>query len=325
MTVKWAKRSIQDLLLLAGITVGGFGLLTFSKPVSAATVHALELCINALLPSLFPFLVLSSFLISSGALTPVTSILGRTMHRLFRLPGCCSAAILLGIIGGYPVGARTVSQLYRSQICNKKDAEKVLLFCNNAGPPFFIGVIGANLLNDAALGCRLYFIHLFSAMIIGLAVSVKSRRKATEAINVVVQDPRSPLLPAVLQAVTGSIPVFLNICAFVLLFAVLLCLLQQSGLLLLFSAQLPGEPLLWNGIISGILELTSGADILAGSTLPLQIQLPLLSFLCGWGSLSVQMQTVSILHEADLPAKRYLLAKAIHGGLAAILTVFLCR
>lgn len=325
MTVKWKKAPLGELLVLLGLFLYGIGLLVFTRSVSGAVAHALELCTDILLPSLFPFLVLSSFLVSSAALMPLLSLLERPMHRLFCLPGCCSAAILLGAIGGYPIGARTVSELYTHRLCSKKDAERTLLFCNNAGPAFLIGVIGTKLLNDSAIGCLLYLIHVFSALLIGFLLKIKHCGPDNTPAKVSAKADYTPLLPAFLQAVTGSFQIYLNICAFVLLFSVILCLLQQSGLLHLFLHTIPGDAALWNGLICGTLELTSGADILTHSTHPRQLLLPALSFLCGWGGLSVQMQTIILLHDANLPVKRYLFSKIVQGILCALLTIPFCR
>ena len=325
MTVKWKKPPVHDFIILSCLAVCGTGLLLCSRPVSAAVTHALGLCTDVLLPSLFPFLVLSSFLVSSGALIPVSNLMAGIMQRVFGLPGCCGTAILLGAIGGYPVGARTVCELYSSCLCSKQDAEKTLFFCNNAGPSFLIGVLGANMLHDGKIGLRLYLIHILSALLIGLLVCKKTFHTSAAGTGTSRQHIKTPVLPVFLQAVTGSFHVFLNICAFVLLFAVLLCLLEQSGLLLLLSQHLPGDAALWNGLVFGVLELTSGSDLLVKGSVSPQIMLSALSFLCGWGGLSVQMQTICLLHDTRLPAKRYLVAKAAHGVLAAILTFLFCR
>ena len=322
--MKWRKLPVQDFLLLSLLAVCGAGLLVYSRPVSGAVTHAMQLCTGVLLPSLFPFLVLSTFLISTGIITVVTRLFDRPMYCLFGLPGCSSTAFFLGAIGGYPVGARTVSELYRQGLYSRKEAEQTLLFCNNIGPAFLIGVIGSTLLNDGFLGLKLYLIHLFSALLIGFLSRKKPCNPDCLQETMVLKRSNSPVLPAFLQAVTKSFEVFLNICAFVLLFAVLTCLLQQSGLIPFMTNYLPGEAILWEGMLFGTLEITSGVDLLVKSSASRHIVLPALSFLCAWGGLSVQMQTISLLQDANLPAKRYLIAKLVQGFFAAILTVVLC-
>lgn len=311
------KRALIDGSLLLLLTVCGVGLLLWSEEVSAVMTQTVGLCIRILLPSLFPFFVLSSLLISSGIVQRMAPRLEILTLPLFGLPGSCAAAVLLGAVGGYPVGAKTVSALYRQGACRKEDALQALRFCNNGGPAFLIGAVGAGLLGDKQLGILLYGLHLISALLIGMIFH--DNHNAVKSFDLTEKKAvKTPLTAGFLQAVTGSFSSFLNVCSFVLLFAVVLCLLGQLPLLSWLDP-------LSHGLLCGALELTSGTAALASSDLSKRILLPSLSFLCGWGGLSVQLQTVSFLQEAGLPCRDYLRFKLLHGGLAALLTLLLCR
>ena len=84
------------------------------------------------------------------------------MYPLFRVNGSCSAAFALGIIGGYPVGAKTAISLYEKQYCTKAEAERMLSFCNNSGPAFILGVVGAGVFSSGTIGMMLYCMHAVS-------------------------------------------------------------------------------------------------------------------------------------------------------------------
>ncbi len=303
-----ALREKMSLVLLVGL---GGGLLLYARPVSAAVSESLGLCVTVLLPTLFPFFVLSSLLTQSCAFKGW----GRLMEGLFGLPGAMAPALLLGAFGGYPVGARTVAQLYSQGRCSKEQAVKALKLCNNAGPAFVISAVGVGMLGDGRLGLRLWLIHLASALLIGLIFKGKSND-----VKLYSYTSNSTCSPggtaAFLQAVTGSLGAFLNVCAFVLIFAVLLCLVAQLPLLSSLSAP-------WDGMLYGMLELTGGAARLAAAALPRRVLLPALSFLCGWGGLSVQCQTIDLLHRAGLPCRSYLKAKLLQGLLSAALSLLI--
>lgn len=317
MPVFFRKRALADGILLLLLAVCGTGLLFCSEAVSAAVAQTVDLCVGILLPSLFPFFVLSSFLTSTGILQRTAPHLDGLTHRLFGLPGSCSAAILLGAIGGYPVGARTVSELYSKGVCTKKDALQTLRFCNNAGPAFLVGSLGAGILGNKQLGILLYALHLICALLIGLLF--RDSKGCVKSYSITDNFCKKTSLPVCfLQAVTGSFTSFLNVCAFVLLFSVIICLLGRLAI----AAQL--SPVC-NGLLYGMLELTSGTQTLASAALPKRILLPALSFLCGWGGFSVQLQAISFLQEANLPFREYLCFKLLHGLLAALLTLVLCR
>ncbi|MBR5537368.1 MAG: sporulation protein [Clostridia bacterium] len=293
----------------------GGGLLLCGRQVSAAVAQSLDLCTGVLLPSLFPFFVVSSLLCGGPARR--APWLGRLTERLFGLPGSLAPAFFLGAVGGYPVGARTVCQLYETGACGKEQAVAALRFCCNAGPAFLVSALGGGLLGDGTAGLRLWAAHLLSAVLIGLFYCSKSA--TVKDNNITVFSCRKPGgTERFLQAVTGAAATFLNVCAFVLFFAVVTCLLEQLPVL----NALPPLP---RGLLYGVLELTGGAAKLAGAGLPRAVLLPTLSFLCGWGGLSVQCQTVDLLRRSGLPCRGYLRAKLLHGAVAALLTLLISR
>ena len=103
-------------------------------------LKALTLCAGTVIPSLFPFMTVTALLVRLGFgqwLAPHTAGL---MAPLFRLPGCASSALLLGLVGGYPIGARTAAELYASGALTCAEAERLLTFCNTSNPVFLISV-----------------------------------------------------------------------------------------------------------------------------------------------------------------------------------------
>lgn len=322
MPVNYKKQRLQDAFVLCGFLLCGAGLLCYSKAVSAAMTQALALCVQVLLPSLFPFFVLSSMFISTGVIQRLSTRLEKPFQWLFGLPGSFGAALLLGAAGGYPVGAKTIATLYQQGQCSKRDAEKALRFCNNAGPAFLISAVGASLLQDPHAGLNLYAVHVLSALIIGFIY-----RKNTDHVkyHCITADHmrNTATISLFLRAVTDAFSSFLNVSAFVLIFSVISTMLQQLPLIDSLHC-LPGGGILWYGLLAGFLELTSGVACLTQGGLPPSILLPALSFLCGWGGCSVQFQTISLLHDAGLSCRQYLKSKLLQGILAALITGMIC-
>ena len=322
MPVNYKKQRLQDAFILCGFLLCGAGLLCYSKAVSAAMTQALALCVQVLLPSLFPFFVLSSMFISTGVIQRLSTRLEKPFQWLFGLPGSFGAALLLGAAGGYPVGAKTIATLYQQGQCSKRDAEKALRFCNNAGPAFLISAVGASLLQDPHAGLNLYAVHVLSALIIGFIY-----RKNTDHVKyngITANHMRNTAtISLFLRAVTDAFSSFLNVSAFVLIFSVISTMLQQLPLIDSLHC-LPGGGILWYGLLAGFLELTSGVACLTQGVLPPSSLLPALSFLCGWGGCSVQFQTISLLHDAGLSCRQYLKSKLLQGILAALITGMIC-
>lgn len=95
----------------AGLLCIGGLLFAFPEESLEAAREGITLCLDVLIPSLFPFFVLSSLLIETGVAGFCARPLSRWMYPLFGVGGAGAAALVLGLIGGYPAGARTIAQL----------------------------------------------------------------------------------------------------------------------------------------------------------------------------------------------------------------------
>ena len=105
MRIRWR---ILACLCLGGLLVW---FLADAGAVRAVMQEGLSLCVRSVIPSLFPFMVVTSVLLSLGFGELAAPWLAGLMEPLFRVPGAGSAALLLGLIGGYPIGAQTAAQL----------------------------------------------------------------------------------------------------------------------------------------------------------------------------------------------------------------------
>jgi len=129
----------------------GAALLLFPDVSAAAAREGVALCLQTVLPSLFPFFVLSSLLVQSDVPRLLSRAMAGVMYPLFGVSGAGASALILGLLGGYPVGARTVAELYGRGEIAREEAEQLLAFCNNSGPGFFLGVCGTAVLRNGAV------------------------------------------------------------------------------------------------------------------------------------------------------------------------------
>ena len=135
------KRQYRELLLALGLLCAALALVLWPGEAMGAMRDGLKLCGNVIVPSLFPFFVLSSLVVELGMSRYLGRLFQPVMAPLFRVNGACASALALGFVGGYPVGARTAISLYQSGQCSKTEAERLLAFCNNSGPAFIFGVL----------------------------------------------------------------------------------------------------------------------------------------------------------------------------------------
>lgn len=315
----------------------GAVLLFFPDVSAAATREGVALCLQTVLPSLFPFFVLSSLLVQSDVPRLLSRAMAGVMYPLFGVSGAGASALILGLLGGYPVGARTVAELYGRGEIAREEAEQLLAFCNNSGPGFLLGVVGIGVFGSASAGMRLYMVHIAAALLVGFLFRFYggSDPLCTHGTKPAASPDVPPLAQLFTEAVTGSFLAVLNICAFVLFFMIALRLLSLTGLLHLLAAALEAalSPFgmtehLSTAFFAGLLELSTGAACMQGAPLTPGTA-ALAAFLLGWGGLSVHCQSLLFVLETDLSCKPYFVGKFLQGLFSAVLafalfTVFPC-
>ena len=122
----------------------------------------------------------------------------------------------------------------------------------------------------------------------------------------------------VTESVGQSATATLSICAYVILFNVMIQLLDSCGALDFCEALLSFShcPAAWQkGLLAGILELSNGISALTNTPSAL---IPT-AFLLSWGGLSVHCQTLSLLQGCDLNFHSYLLGKLLQACISAAL------
>ena len=319
------KKEWRDLLLGCALLLAGAGLVAAPEASISGAKDGLTLCFNVIVPSLFPFFVLSSLVVDLGLAAYLGRAMEGCMRPLFRVSGRCSAALVLGFVGGYPVGARTALQLYEQGQCTKEEAERLLAFCNNSGPAFILGVVGAGVFSDRRLGLLLYLTHAAASVLVGLVFRFHGGPSKGRAPL-----PRTPIetvrLTAAFPAAVGkALASTLSICAFVVFFSVMLRLLSAFGLLSAAARAFAGFGLeeAWaRRLITGLLEVSSGVSSLSGSGTG---GVSMAAFMLGWAGLSVHCQVLSFLGDSGLSPRTYLAGKLLHGLTAAALTWALTR
>ncbi len=322
------QKKVRDALAASALLIATAALVISPGEAINGAKDGLALCFNVIVPSLFPFFVLSSLVVDLGLAAYLGRAMEGLMRPLFRVSGSCAAAVALGFIGGYPVGARTALQLYQQGLCSKTEAERLLAFCNNSGPAFILGVVGAGVFGDSRVGLLLYLTHALASLLVGLLFRFYGGWERRRACAPRPKPIQTVTLPAAFTgAVSRALQSTLNICAFVVFFAVVLRLLSAYGALsgaaaLLSLAGFEGE---WaRRLVAGLLELSSGVASLQGGA-GLAGRVSMAAFMLGWAGLSVHCQVLSFLVDSGLSARVYLAGKLCHGLIAAALTWGLTR
>lgn len=275
----------------------------------------LSLAAGRALPALVPFFLASGLLVRTGFAETFGRLLARPLAHLYRLPPAAASAVLLGLTGGYPVGAATAAALLGQGALSREEAARVNLFCNCASPGFCIGLVGLGVFGSARTGAVLYGIHALSALLAGLLTARGGSPQPLPPNGMPpARAPRESFAAAFCAAVQQAAATALTVTAFLTVFSILLRLLAPVL-----------APIPYGQALAGVIELTNGLDRLTALPLSRGGLVTLASFLLGFGGLAVHFQVRALAAPQDLPMAGFTAAKLLHGAIAALLTALVFR
>jgi sporulation integral membrane protein YlbJ len=293
-----AKRALTAL----GILFTAAMLLAFPAPAAQGARQGLALCAEVVVPTLFPFMALSGFLALSGVgdilawpLLPIT-------RYLLRLPDQAAGAVLMGLIGGYPAGAKTIAALVSTGQLSPKEAERMLCCAVNAGPSFLVSAVGGAMFGSLKVGWVLLLGQVAGSLAAGglAALGQPLPRKGRRGED-------RPMAAAFVEAVSSAASAMLAACAFIVFFSVVGELIR-----LMFTAR-PGSPLYT--LMIGLIEVTQGCALSSRVSGPMGLLLA--AFFVGFGGLSIMGQVAAILMGSGVHLKSYLLTRPLAGMVSA--------
>lgn len=258
------------------------------------------MCIQTVIPSLFPFFLLSILL--------TTSLMGRRVQilcpvcHLCRIPKGAESILIAGFLGGYPVGAQCVSQAFEAGQLSSDDAKRLLGFCNNCGPAFLFGMAAA-LFRQWWAPWLLWLIHIMSALVVGALIPGSAKDFAAP----------SPKSISPVEALDRAVRIMAGVCGWVIMFRILIAFSQRW-----FLWYLPKE---YQVIFSGLLELSNGCIALY-EIKDVPLRFVLCSGFLSFGGLCVTMQTLSVT-SARLDKSLYFPGKVLQCCVSLLLATIL--
>ena len=262
-------------------------------------------------------------------------ILNKYMKPIFNIRGEGAFVFIMGIISGYPMGAKLATNFRKNNICSKEECERLLSFTNNSGPLFIVGTVGILMYGSTIIGLLLFITHILACITVGFifrfwknsnsSIAYNSHQYATSKHTTVTFSNLGSVLS---ESITNSISTILLIGGFVVIFASVISILKSSGILN-FCADIISpifnfaniSPAFAKPLLSGFLEITNGISTI--SSIPnkkLSVNIIISAFLLGFGGISVLLQVLSITSKTDLSIKPYIYGKLLHGIFAGIYT-----
>lgn len=334
IVLKIKKNFISLLFLLFTISI-----LIFSNSNLVAVKSGINLWATSVVPSLFPFFVATELLMHTNIVYHIGNILNRFMKPLFNIRGEGAFAFIMGIISGYPIGAKIATNFRKENICTKEECERLLSFTNNSGPLFIIGSVGILLYRNTMIGLLLFITHLLASLSVG--IFFRFWKKNTHSNSYFsnsktytenkTQASFSNLGEILSESIVSSIKSILVIGGFVVIFSSIISILKSSGMTHIIEVIVTPvfnfihiSPSFIEPLFTGFFEITNGISSISNiACKKLSINILITAFLLGFGGISVLLQVLSITSKSDLSIKPYIYGKLLHGIIAVLYTYIL--
>ena len=276
---------------------------------------------QVVLPTLFPFLILTNLLLKSQAFECIGNTLGVLIGKCFRTSKSGSFAVIVGFLCGYPLGAKVIADLHCKGLISQQEAQYLLSFCNNSSPMFIVSFFVYQILQDS----QYLFVTLLSLYAAPIILSFFTYRyymhstvpytyntKQCAALAETPAVPKLRIMELLDSSIMDGVYIITKIGGYIMLFSIVIQLfLAWKGL-----------PYTISQYLLPLLEVTSGLRLfqsISDSTLRYLCMIFLVSF----GGFCAVAQTQCVLYQSPLRIVPYLIQKIITAIIAVIISSFL--
>ena len=315
------KNMISTLLILLFLLCIGFQILTNSNLVIESVKTSMNLWKNNVVPSIFPYFILSEFFIYFGFTEFLSELLGPLMNKLFKMRGICSFIFIMSIFSGFPSNAKYTNELLNEHQINKDEASKILLFSHFSNPMFILGTVSISFLKYKEIGPFILFCHYMGNIIIGFLFrnyypniehTSLSFKKACAKAHKKRKSNKQKLGVFFTSAIQKSLHTLLLMLGIITTFSILTTIITNYVNL----------PLCYQSLLSGSLEMTQGLKSISLLAIPLKFKVIYSVMILSFGGLSVHMQMFSIL-DTKVKYFPFLVARILHVLISSLLAYFL--
>ena len=305
------SRYVKYALLCAALLSFAAAIIIYPERYVNCCFQGFAMWAECVLPSLFPFMVITLIFVKTGIAEKASLPLKR-VTGIFKLPPAAGACFLLSLCSGYPAGSRVLTEFYENGSISSTDCKKLAPLCSTSGPLFIIGSVGYKMFGDKYAGIKILIAHILAVTVSSLLISLFSRKSADQPLKRAPAD-KNVLYNAFYGAVI-SVTVAGGFIAFFFVFAKFFAdfnlLLPLEKFLCLFLNETNAA-----AICTGLIEATTGCRAIALSGAS-KLNVALAGFLITFGGVSILLQQLSYLTKAQIKPLRFIAVK--------LLQAFLC-
>lgn len=303
------KKHLLQLLIIAAF----FTMLFLSSATKEGALNGLNLWLFTVVPTLLPFMIISSVIVETGSYRIITHVLGYIMKPVFHLPREASYPLLIGLLCGFPMGSKITADMVKAGKLSVSDGNVLLTFCNNISPPFVISYMTAYVLqmNDSA-GKMIIFIMLVSPIITGIITS-----RLIPLINTAyISSSRSNNITAHTNPSSDGSSKTDGFSIDRCILSAIQNIVKLGGYIIIFSIICSLTHIIIKdsyiyAVISGILEITSGLGAFTLISLSVK-KIYTVCILSSFGGICTIAQTLCMINGSRLSIRLYVFGKLIN-------------
>lgn len=291
-----------------------FSMLSFPQTVFTGASYGLVLWFRHVLPTLLPYMILINVLICTPALHWICRITSTFLCPLLGTSYYGTFAVLTGFLCGYPMGAKTTSDLLNVNKISRSEASYLLSFCNNTSPAFILSYVVAQNMKERNLCIPFFLILTFTPLMLSFIFRLFYRLPESSCSFPQVT-PGSFSNPS--ESISDS---FLDHCilnAFESVTKVGGYMMMFSVLIQLLASVLPNT--IFSLLLYSSLEISTGIRLLFSSALYTTEKIILCAFLTSFGGWCCIAQTYSMISSSQLPILPYITAKLVTALVTSLL------
>lgn len=291
-----------------------FLIIFFSQEMSVYILNSIKSCITIIIPSLYIFMIISDFIITSNIYAIFAKPFSFISRYVLKIPEQFFPIYIISNIGGYPVGAKLITDMLKNNKIDRITADNMMMYCYLSGPAFIFGIVGTNIFSDIKVGILIFTSIVLSnfiiAAIIGANHNIPERQKIVPEIRISIEE-------LILSVYNGGKSI-LKICAIIVFFSSIICIAENSGLISILAKWI--DYFAEFDYATAVITIKTFIEISNISLFTASLNnIPLITSLLSFGGICIILQVKSI--NSSLSLKRFLLFRVI----SMILSYLICK
>lgn len=309
------KNKIFNSIIVISFTIILLEVLFHKNLIFETISYSLNIWVTTLIPSMFPFFVISDILISYHITNYIPKIIKKTFTKMFKVPEPVLSIFFLSCLSGFPSNARNTRTLYDKNIISKEEASQALIFTHFANPLFILSTIAIFFLNNEIYGYIILISHYLGNIILGILTRFM---RNTYTLDYTPSLGKSQNFSTTLmKSIKSSIDTLLMILGSLTCFLILSSLIIKHLPISSYNSSL----------IKGVLEITMGLKSLSLLNISDCYKVVISTMFISFGGLSVHLQVLSQLVDTDISYYYFFIARIFHaiisGGICYLLFILL--